>query len=324
MTKKNIAIIAGGDSDEEVISHRSATEVYNSIDRELFNPYIVNMKGRSWTVGDATVDRNDFSFTGTDGVRVMLQYALIMIHGTPGENGILQGYFELMGVPYSTCSVAVSAVTFDKSLCKKVLAGDPNIHMARQILLRSGDDIDISGAIEQIGLPLFVKPNAGGSSFGVSKVKSADELLPAIRIAFEQSDRVMIEEYIEGREVSCGMMVIQDKEYILPVTELISKNEFFDFEAKYTPGMTNEVTPAEFPASVIGRLGQATRAVYHTLGCRGVIRVDYIIKEGTPYFIEVNTTPGMSAGSIIPQQWRAMGISMTEAFTMIINETINK
>lgn len=323
MQRLKIAVVAGGDSAEDVISMHSATQVYQSLDQSLYEPYIVVMKGADWSVDCMKVDRNDFSFTTSDGQKIVFEYALIMIHGTPGENGILQGYFELMRIPYSTCNVTTSAVTFDKALCKMALRADKDITMAREIILDRNSTIDTPYIIEQLGLPVFVKPNASGSSLGVSKVKRAEDLTAAIAIAFEQSDRVLIEEYIEGREVSCGMMVTQGREWVLPVTELISKNEFFDFEAKYTDGVTNEVTPAEMPAETIEQLNSATRAIYRTLGCRGVVRIDYIIKNGTPYFIEVNTTPGMSANSIIPQQWRAAGLTMGEAFTMIINDTKN-
>lgn len=321
MQRLKIAVVAGGDSSEEVISMRSATQVYQSLDQSLYEPYLVVMKGTQWHVDHRAVDRNDFSFTTTDGQKIVFEYALIMIHGTPGENGILQGYLELMRIPYSTCNVATSAITFDKTLCKTMLRDNKEICMAREIVLDRNTPIDTPYIICQLGLPMFVKPNAGGSSFGVSKIKRAEDLSAAIATAFEHSDKVLIEEYIEGREVSCGIMVTQGREWVLPVTELISQNEFFDFEAKYTDGVTTEVTPADLPAETVARLNQSTRAIYHTLGCRGVVRIDYIIKSGTPYFIEVNTTPGMSANSIIPQQWRAAGLTMGQAFTMIINDT---
>lgn len=321
MQRLKIAVVAGGDSSEEVISLRSADQVYHCLDQALYEPYIVTMKGREWLCDGQPIDRNDFSFTTTEGRKVVFEYALIMIHGTPGENGILQGYFELMGIPYSTCNVGVSALTFDKSLCKRAVSGCEGVNLAQEIVLDRSSVIDESRIAEQLGLPLFVKPNASGSSFGVTKVKNAKDLRAAISLALEQSNKVLLEEYIEGREVSCGMMVVQGKEWILPVTELITDNEFFDYEAKYTDGVTNEVTPADLSSEVVERLNRATRTIYHTLGCRGVVRVDYIIKHGVPYFIELNTTPGMSANSIVPQQWREAGLTMGEAFTMIINET---
>lgn len=332
--KKIIAVIAGGDSSEDVISYKSGAQVYECLDRNLFEPYLVVLRGTSWHVNpsDATpegavvpVDLNDFSFTAPDGRHVRFDYALIQIHGTPGENGILQGYFELMRIPYSTCTAEVSALTFNKSLCKLALRNKPGIRLAREIVLRKGEPIPAADAIiKELGLPFFIKPNASGSSFGVTKIKTADTsgVNAAIEAAFRESDAVMLEQFVDGREVSCGMMVIDGKEWILPVTELISEKEFFDFEAKYE-GACREVTPAKLPEDIVHKLNVATATAYHTLGCRGIVRVDFIIdrKTGEPYFIEVNTTPGMSAASIVPQQWRAAGLTMGEAFGMIINET---
>lgn len=326
--KKIVAVIGGGNSSEEVISFKSSRQVYECLDRELFEPYLVLMKGRDWTVhfenGETTpVDLNTFGFRAADR-EIRFDYALIMIHGTPGENGYMQGYFEMMGVPYSACSVECSAVTFNKSLCKKLLAGCEHIHLAREILIKGDSELpDSDTIVEELGLPLFVKPNASGSSFGVTKVKNRDQILPAIEQALAESESVLLEQFIDGREVSCGMMVIDQKEWILPVTELITDKEFFDFEAKYTDGVTREVTPAQMSDEVIGKLNRATAQAYHILGCRGVVRIDFIVDpSGTPYFIEANTTPGMSANSIVPQQWREAGLSMTKAFTMVINETL--
>lgn len=337
--KKIIAVIAGGNSSEDVISYKSAAQVYGCLDRDLFEPYLVVLKGTVWAANPTDdmargavlpVDLNDFSFLRPtmDGqsVRVRFDYALIMIHGTPGENGILQGYFELMGIPYSTCNTEVSALTFNKSLTKLALRNTPGIHLAKEILLRRGEEIPSFGdIINELGLPFFIKPNASGSSFGVTKIKDANVavMTDAIAAAFAESEAVMLEQFVDGREVSCGMMVVDGKEWILPVTELITENEFFDFEAKYTAGACREVTPADLPEDAVKRLNVATAAAYHALGCRGVVRVDFIIDRtsGLPYFIEVNTTPGMSAASIVPQQWREAGLTMGEAFTMIINET---
>lgn len=332
--KKIVAVIAGGDSSEDVISYKSGAQVWGCLDRDLYEPYLVVLRGASWRVNptdaDAKgavlpVDLNDFSFTDHTGRHVKFDYALIQIHGTPGENGILQGYFELMRIPYSTCTAEVSALTFNKSLCKQALRGMPGIHLAREILLRRGESVpDVDSIIKELGLPFFIKPNASGSSFGVTKIKTADasEVARAIEAAFRESDAVMLEQFVDGREVSCGMMAAGGKEWILPVTELISAKEFFDFEAKYE-GVCREVTPAELPQDTVRKLNTATATAYRTLGCRGVVRVDFIIDKATgdPYFIEVNTTPGMSAASIVPQQWQAAGLTMGEAFGMIINET---
>lgn len=332
--KKIIAVIAGGDSSEDVISYKSGAQVYECLDRNLFEPYLVVLRGTSWRVNpsDAVaegavvpVDLNDFSFRDHTGRHIRFDYALIQIHGTPGENGILQGYLELMRIPYSTCTAEVSALTFNKSLCKLALAGRPGIHLAKEILLHKGESVPTADVIiNELGLPFFIKPNASGSSFGVTKIKSDDAavIARAVEAAFEESDAVMLEQFVDGREVSCGMMVIDGKEWILPVTELISEKEFFDFEAKYE-GACREVTPASLPQEVVGALNKATATAYRTLGCRGVVRVDFIVDKvsGLPYFIEVNTTPGMSAASIVPQQWREAGLTMGQAFGMIINET---
>lgn len=340
--KKIVAVIAGGDSSEAVISFQSGAQVYGCLDRTRFEPYLVVLQHGVWRVNpvDATfegatvpVDLNDFSFllpqAGGEAVRVRFDYALIEIHGTPGENGILQGYFELMGIPYSTCTAEVSALTFNKSLCKAVLRGRPGINLAEDILLHRGDPLPEPDLIVgRLGLPFFVKPNASGSSFGVTKVKSADPevIRAAVEAAFAESDAVLLEQFVEGREVSCGMMVIGGREWILPVTELIPENEFFDFEAKYTAGACREVTPAVLPDETVQALNRATATAYRTLGCRGIVRVDFMVDRttGKPYFIEVNTTPGMSAASIVPQQWRAAGLTMGEAIGMIIDETAKK
>lgn len=334
--RKIIAVIAGGDSSEDVISYRSGAQVYGCLDRAVYEPYFVVLRRGVWRVNpvDATpegatvpVDLNDFGFIEPrTGRRVKFDYALIEIHGTPGENGILQGYFELIGIPYSTCSSEVSALTFNKSLCKMALRGRPGINLAREILLHRGEPVpEVDTIIKELGLPFFVKPNASGSSFGVTKVKSAEEIAAAIEAAFAESDAVMLEQFVDGREVSCGMMVAGGREWILPVTELISEKEFFDFEAKYE-GACREVTPADLPEDIVRRLNAATATAYRTLGCRGVVRVDFIIdrRTGEPYFIEVNTTPGMSAASIVPQQWREAGLTMGEAFGLLIEETSKK
>lgn len=332
--RKIVAVIVGGDSSEDVISYKSGAQVWESLDRTRFEPYVVVLRGTSWRVNptDASpegavlpVDLNDFSFTHPDGRHQRFDYALIEIHGTPGENGILQGYFELMHIPYSTCSPEVSALTFNKSLCKAVLREQEGIYLAKELLLRRGEPIPApQDIINRLGLPFFIKPNASGSSFGVTKIKeaNAETITRAIEAAFEESDAVMLEQFVDGREVSCGMMVAGGKEWILPVTELLSSNEFFDYEAKYE-GACREVTPAELPAETVRRLNRATATAYHALGCRSIVRVDFIIERtsGLPYFIEVNTTPGMSAASIVPQQWRAAGLTMQDAFTLIINET---
>lgn len=314
-----VAVITGGDSSEVVISMQSATEVFNALDRTLFDPYLVIITGSEWKAeGGESIDKNDFSFTSFQGLHVKFEYALIVIHGTPGENGILQGYFEFMRIPYSGCGVDTSVITFNKTLCKMMVSSVEGVSLSREIVLRRGDKVNPDEYVERLGLPFFVKPNASGSSFGVTKVKERWQIEAAVEAAMRESSVVLLEEYIEGMEVSHGVMLIGGKEYILPVTELVSKNEFFDYEAKYTPGMTDEITPARIDKKMADLLGKVTMDIYKVLDCRGVVRVDYIIRDNRPYFIEVNTIPGMSRGSIVPQQLRVAGLTMQQAYTMII------
>jgi len=322
--KPNIAILAGGNSSEYDISIGSAEQVAGIIDRNKYTPFLIHVQGTSWfyTSPDGTkteVDKNDFSLT-LDSQKIQLEYALILIHGTPGEDGLMQAYFEMMGIPFSSGGFLASAVTFDKSVCKRMMA-PTGIAMAREVLLSSGDEIDAPAIIEQLGLPLFVKPNASGSSCGVSKVKTAEELVPAVRAAWKEGEQVIIEEFIEGTEVSCGTMMAGGKPIVFPPTEIVSKKEFFDYEAKYTPGMSDEITPARISPEETAEIQRRSLMAYRALRCRGVARVDFIIRQGIPYMIEINTVPGMSAGSIIPKQAAAMGMSMTELFNLIISDT---
>ncbi|MCD8185615.1 MAG: D-alanine--D-alanine ligase, partial [Rikenellaceae bacterium] len=306
------------------VSIGSAAQVAGVIDRSKYNPFLIRVQGSRWfyTAADGEetdVDKNDFSLT-LDGRKIRLEYALILIHGTPGEDGLMQAYFEMMGIPFSSGGFLASALSFDKSICKRILA-PTGIAIAREILLTRGDRIDPQVIVEKLGLPVFVKPNASGSSCGVSKVKTARELIPAVETAWQESRQVLIEEYIEGTEVSCGVLETTDQTLLFPPTEIISKKEFFDYEAKYTPGMSEEITPARLTADETARVQQLSLQVYRSLGCRGVARVDFILRSGIPHLIEINTVPGMSSGSIIPKQAKAMGISLTDLFNRIISDT---
>lgn len=309
-----IAVVVGGDSSEREVSLRSGAATAAALDRDRFDPTIVDVSRGGWVTADGVIDKNDFSVGG-----VRFDYALVMIHGTPGENGILQGYFELLGIPYSTCDVGVSALTFNKTLCKAALHGTPGMCFSREVALRRGDVVDARAIVDRLGLPLFVKPNQSGSSCGVSKVKRVEDLLPAIDEAFKESDMVLCEEFIDGVEISQGVMICEGKEFVLPITELVSHNEFFDYKAKYT-GQSDEITPARLSQNIARKVSEATLAAYKRLGCRGVVRVDYIVKGETPYFIEVNTVPGMSEASIIPQQWAAAGLTMGDGLSLIIGD----
>ena len=325
--KRNIAIVCGGDSSEHDVSIRSAQGLYSFFDKERYNVYMVDVKGQSWNVdlqnGDtARVDKNDFSFL-LDGKRVIFDYAYITIHGTPGENGLMQGYFELLNIPYSTCSVLVEAMTFDKYVLNNYLRGF-GVNVADSMLLRRGEeDKYTEEEIEKrLGMPCFVKPAADGSSFGVSKVKNADQLAPALRVAFMESDEVMIESYMKGTEISIGCYKTKDKSVVFPATEVVTTNEFFDYDAKYN-GQVQEITPARLAPATAKRVAEETSRIYDILHCNGIIRIDYIITkdaEGNDKInmLEINTTPGMTATSFIPQQVRAAGLDIKEVLTDIV------
>ena len=323
---RNIALMTGGDSSEWQIALQGAENIGNALDRSRYTPYTIVLRNGHWTytAPDGTkseLDRNDFTLP-VAGRKIKLDYALIVIHGTPGEDGRLQGYLDMMGIPYSSCGFVSSVLTFDKAACKRAVAGS-GIHLAKEILLNKTSEIDPAAIIAELGLPLFVKPNASGSSFGVTKVKKQNELLPAITEAFKESDQVLMEEFIEGREISCGVMIAGGKEYIFPITELVCQSEFFDYKAKYQ-GFSNEITPADLPEAIRKEVNRLTLIAYKRLNCRGVVRIDFIVKGETPYMIEINTIPGMSSHSIIPQQAATMGMSLTELFNLIIDETSNK
>ena len=322
---KNIAIITGGDSSEYVVSIRSGANVLNAIDRKIFIPWMVFIRDNKWSILEeentiASVDRSDFSFQ-LNGETIKLEYAYIMIHGTPGEDGNLQGYFEMLGIPYSTCGVQSSALTFNKNFCNNYLKSF-GITMARSIRVMLGEIINPSEVVRQLSLPLFVKPSAGGSSFGVTKVKNEDELAGAIDKALKESSEVLIEQFIDGKEFTCGVVRIGHKKIVFPVTEVIPKNEFFDYEAKYTPGMADEITPARISEELTLEIQDLSSKIYDLCNCKGIVRVDYILKENTFYFLEINTVPGMTATSFIPQQIKAAGLNLTNLLTEIIQESI--
>ena len=321
--KRNIAIVCGGDSSEHDVSLRSAQGLYSFFDKERYNVYIVDIKGQDWHVElpggiTARIDRNDFSFV-EDGKAKWFDYAYITIHGTPGENGILQGYFDLIGIPYSTSGVLVEAMTFDKFVLNQYLRGY-GVAVADSLLIRQGYEQLVSDdEIERrIGMPCFVKPAADGSSFGVSKVKNKDQLAPAIRKAMLESDEIMVEQFLDGTEISIGVYKTREKAVVLPATEVVTQNEFFDYDAKYN-GQVQEITPARLSEDITRRVREITSHIYDILHCNGIIRIDYIIsKEGKIFMLEVNTTPGMTPTSFIPQQVRAAGLEMKDVLTDII------
>jgi len=325
--KRTIAIVCGGDSSEHDVSLRSAQGIYSFMDKERYDVFIVDMRGTDWNVElpdgtSARINMNDFSFQ-MDGHTRFFDYAYITIHGTPGENGILQGYFELIHLPYSTSSVLVEALTFNKFVLNNYLRGY-GVKVAESVLVRRDqiDKLSKKDVIDKLGMPLFVKPANDGSSFGVSKVSKPDQMAAALRVAMMESSEVMIESFLEGTEITVGCYKTKDKEVVFPVTEVVTKNEFFDYDAKYN-GQVEEITPARIPAEQAERAQKLTSAIYDILHCNGIIRIDYIISpKGDITMLEINTTPGMTATSFIPQQVRAAGLEMKDVLTDIIENQI--
>lgn len=319
--KRIIAIVAGGDTSEFEVSLRSAQGIYSFIDKEKYTLYIVEMHGLDWHVqlpdgSKAPVDRNDFSFR-LDGQKVTFDFAYITIHGTPGEDGKLQGYFDMLHIPYSCCGVLAASLTYDKFACNQYLHAY-GVRIADSLLLRSGQSITDEEVVEKIGLPCFIKPSLGGSSFGVTKVKIREQIQPAIVKAFEEAQEVLVEAFMDGTEITCGCYKTRGKSVVFPITEVVSHNEYFDYNAKYC-GDSDEITPARISDELTERVQKLTSAIYDILGAQGIIRVDYIITEGDKInLLEVNTTPGMTATSFIPQQVRAAGMEMKEVMTDII------
>lgn len=324
--KKNIVIVAGGDSSEVIVSLKSAEGIYSFLDKEKYNVYIALVKKGEWAVklpnGEYTpIDKNDFSFHEDGQVR-HFDFAYITIHGTPGEDGRLQGYFDMIEMPYSSCGMFVSALTFNKYACNHYLK-DFGVKIAESIHLFKGQTVAEEEVLNRLGLPVFVKPNDGGSSFGVTKVKELSALQPAIAKAFEEGKEVVIESFIDGTEVTCGCYKTAKKEVVFPVTEVVTDNEFFDFDAKYN-GQVQEITPARISVELTEKIQRETSRIYDILGAKGLIRVDYIIPaDGEPKLLEINTTPGMTATSFIPQQVRAAGLDIKNVLTEIIENEFN-
>lgn len=321
---KTIAIVAGGDSPEYAVSVKSAAEVGAALSSKYF-VYIIVMRGTSWYWEDPhgryfSIDKNDFSLR-TDEMKVRFDAVFIAIHGTPGENGLLQGYFDMLGIRYTGCSAFCSALTFNKHACKMFLK-EYGIPMAAGKLLLKQDTIDANELATTLGLPCFIKPNNSGSSFGVSKVNNENDIAPALEKAFKESHEALAEAYMNGREAACGVVKIKNKTTILPVTEIISKNEFFDYEAKYTPGKSDEITPANFSKQVTEEIRILSDRITQLLGCYGIVRVDFIVIDSKPFFLEINTVPGMTTESLIPQQAKAAGISASDMYSMVIEDIL--
>ena len=322
--KRKIAIVAGGDSSENPVSLRSAATILEYMDKDKYEPYILEIEGKNWQVHvsegvNAPVDRNDFSFT-YQGKKTVFDYAYIIIHGTPGENGVFEGYLRLMRIPFSTCDVLPSALTFNKFVLNKTMKSC-KVNVANSRRLRKGDKVDPDKIISKVGLTCFIKPTDGGSSFGTTKVKTREQIIPAVEEAFKENSEIMIESFMQGIEVTNGYYKTRKREVKLPVTEVVPKTDFFDYDAKYN-GKVEEITPARIPDELRNRIQELTAKIYDLLGCHGIIRNDYIITDGNKInLLEVNTTPGMTATSFIPQQIRAAGMNLTDVLTEIIEDS---
>lgn len=322
--KKNIVVVAGGNSSEYEVSIKSGNYVFSVVDGERYNKYLMILKGTDWHVEldgkSYAVDKNDFSFD-LDGSKVRIDFAYITIHGNPGENGLLQGYLDMMGVPYSTCSALCEAVTFDKYTCTNYLRGF-GIRTTTPVMLAKGQPYDRDAVLEVVGLPCFVKPNAEGSSFGVSKVKKAEEFDNALTSAFEKCGEVLVEPFLDGIEFTCGLYKVGSKKVIFPVAEVIPKKEFFDYEAKYDAKMSDEIIPGRFSEEITERIQDMASEVYDILRCEGIIRMDGFVCGDEVIMLEVNTTPGMTANSFIPKMVKVAGADLTNIITEIIESKL--
>lgn len=345
--KQKIAIIAGGDSSEYEVSLRSAAGICSFMDQQKYDLTVVCLRGKDWkaqVTHDQWVDmdKNDFSFTH-NGVKHQFDFAYITIHGTPGENGLLQGYLDMLGIPYSCCGVLAAAMTFNKYTCNHYLKGF-GVRVAESVLLRREDNgkehpktprvfsgiplrREAKEIVDKVGLPCFIKTNVGGSSFGVTKVKTLEDVEPAIEKAFAEGDEVICEAFMQGIEITCGAYKTHHKAVVFPITEVVTSNEFFDYDAKYN-GQVDEITPARIPDSVRDEVQALTLKIYDLLACKGIIRIDYILtrRDGDEAFdinlLEVNTTPGMTATSFIPQQIRAAGLNIADVLSEIIEDGV--
>lgn len=324
--KKNVAIVYGGYSSEAVVSEKSLAGLLTFIDAQRYNLIPVFVSKTEWSAvingAHLPIDRADFSFVD-NGKKVNIDFAYITIHGAPGENGQLTGYFEMIGLPHSTCPSLTSAMTYDKFVCNSYLRSF-GIKVADSVIVKKGTKYDVKAIAERLGFPCFVKPSAAGSSFGVSKVKTLADMQPAIDKAFTECNDVVIESFLDGTEVTCGLYKTKERTVIFPLTEVVSSNEFFDYEAKYTPGKTQEITPARVPDSERDKVQSIASNVYDIMNMSGIARIDFIIMKGEPYLLEVNTTPGMTATSFIPQQIKASGAKLNDVFTEVIEDILSR
>jgi len=325
--KKNIAVIAGGNSSEFPVSIRSAEQIAGELDPDKYDIYKIIIKGTSWILehektGQIPVNKDDFSCNIPTG-KLKFDCALITIHGTPGEDGKLQGYFESLNIPYTSSGILSSSLTFNKKATKLFLKSFGILSPAAAYL-NKGELIKTEVIINKLGLPVFVKPNKSGSSFGITKADNEATLEKAISHAFEEGDEIIIEEFIEGSEITCGVLKSGSKEIIFPLCEIVSKNEFFDYEAKYTPSKAEEIIPAHIPADKTKECQSLASYIYSAVDCKGIVRIDFILSDDKFYFLEVNTIPGMSDESIVPKMARKYGISLRELYTLVIDDAFTR
>ncbi|QPH39822.1 D-alanine--D-alanine ligase [Pedobacter endophyticus] len=326
--KKTIALLTGGTTGEWVVSVKSAATIAQHMDTDLYEVYKIMLNDKGWFYEPADsvkieVDKNDFSIL-LQGRKIKFDGVFIAIHGSPGEDGKLQGYFDMLNIRYTTCDALTSSITMNKGYTKAIVNGIENLKIAKSVQIFKNGNYDIAKIKSDLKLPYFVKPNSGGSSIGMSKVKHADDLEAAVDKAFKEDNQVLIEEFVSGREFSIGVFKAKGEIIVLPTTEVIPANEFFDFEAKYTPGATKEITPGAMSEEEFARVHQIVKDIYMKLNCRGVVRIDYFLEHETSnfYFIEINTIPGQTATSFIPQQVAAMGLTLGQFYTDLITETL--
>ena len=324
--KKKIALVTGGFTGESVISLKSAAVVEKSIDRALYEVFTIYIYPGDWYYLTASgekisVDLNDFSLMlGAD--KITFDGVFTILHGSPGEDGKLAGYFDLLGIPYTTCDQLTSAITMNKGYTKAIVQTIPELQVARSMQLFERDVDAVAKIQEELQLPLFIKPNNGGSSIGMTKVKTWEELPEALDKAFAEDPQVLVEEFVSGREFSVGIFKEKGQITVLPATEIVSSREFFDYEAKYVPGVCEEITPGRMNSEEVARVERISKKVYAVLNCKGAVRIDYFLQEDTGafYFIEINTVPGQTETSLISQQVRAMGMEVSLFYTLLIEE----
>lgn len=324
--KKNIAILAGGYSSEYHISILSAEQTASQIDTNKYNVFIINIQKESWIVNSeefkgVCIDKNDFSFTANN-IIYKFHCVIPIIHGTPGENGLIQGYFDMLRIPYTGSGLLASTLTFNKFYCNTYLKNF-NIPISDSVLVRNNETINESIISSEIGYPCFVKPNSGGSSFGITKVKKSEDLVAAIYTAFKESDEVIIEKAVTGREISCGLLEYKGEITILPLAEIISKNEYFDYAAKYNSELNQEIVPALIPEELNELCIEQSTKICKLLNCKGISRIDYILSGNKFYFIEINSIPGMTKESIVPKMLRTANLSLTSILSNAIEEAVS-